>query len=114
MIISRLLFASATLFSTLSFAQAVPQALNAPGGVVHIPLGMTDNAPPTTADDGNVETVKASARPQFYFNNHRVLVTQADQQWLALVGMPLDTAIGQHTVTVKTGGKTTTALQYFF
>lgn len=92
MIKSWVLLASTAFYSLFSFAGALPQALNAPGGVVHIPLGATvDHLP-----------------PQVYFNNHRALVTQDGQQWLALVGMPLDATIGQHHVTVKKGQGTTT------
>lgn len=81
------------LFSAASFATPLPQALNVPGGVVHVPLGSLSAFP-------------NGQPPQVFFNNHRVLVTHDTQQWLALVGIPLETPIGQHTVTLKTGVKT--------
>lgn len=100
MIKSLVLFTSLLSGSALSFASALPQALNVPGGVVHIPLGpIIHLAKPDGSD-------QVQPPPQVFFNNHRVLVTQEGQQWLALVGMPLDTSIGRHTVTVKNGAKT--------
>ncbi|NOT84843.1 MAG: peptidoglycan DD-metalloendopeptidase family protein [Methylococcaceae bacterium] len=83
------LLSIAALYSTLGIANSLPQALNVPGGVVKIRLGALD-----------------TPAPQVLFNNHRVLVTHDDQQWLALVGIPLETAQGQHAITLKTTEKT--------
>lgn len=67
----------------------LPQALSVPGGIAEIPLG--PNIPPA---------------PQVYFDQQRVLVTQEQQQWIALVGIPLETEPGTQEITVKTANGT--------
>ncbi|MEQ1636638.1 MAG: peptidoglycan DD-metalloendopeptidase family protein [Methylococcales bacterium] len=79
----------AVLCSPLVVANTLPKALNVPGGVVQIHVGAVD-----------------APAPQVFFNEHRVLVTRDDKQWLALVGIPLETATGQHSITLKMANKT--------
>ncbi|MFI3136774.1 MAG: peptidoglycan DD-metalloendopeptidase family protein [Methylococcaceae bacterium] len=85
------LFTVVTAFSTLLAANTLPESLNVPGGVVQVRLGSLD-----------------TPAPEVFFNKHRVLVTHDEQQWLALVGIPLETEVGQQSVSVTTEGKTTT------
>jgi murein DD-endopeptidase MepM/ murein hydrolase activator NlpD len=66
-------------------AGTLPEQLPVPGGIVYLPVG-----------DAKLPM------PQVFFENHRVLVTQQDSKWLALVGIPLDTSIGQHSISIKT------------
>lgn len=77
--------------NNLALANPIPQALNVPGGVVHLPLGSSD-----------------APAPKVTFNQHRVLVTQANQQWLALVGIPLETEPGQQSVQITSDEQTRT------
>ncbi|WP_394753398.1 peptidoglycan DD-metalloendopeptidase family protein [Crenothrix sp.] len=66
-------------------AVSLPDPLAVPGGIVHIPLG-----------DAKLPM------PQVFYQNHRVLVTQQNFKWLALVGIPLDATLGQQNITIKT------------
>lgn len=55
-----------------------------PGGVAVVPLGAADKA------------------PQASFNGHRVMVIRdSDQQWIAVVGIPLGTKTGTQTLQVQ-------------
>ena len=66
------------------FADPLPQALSVPGGIAEINVGAaTDSA------------------PKVYFDNHRVLVTQHKEQWLALVGIPLDAKPGMQLIVIE-------------
>lgn len=73
----------------LSWAGALPVESPVPGGVVQIPLASNQ----TTA-------------PQAYFHDQRVLVVEQAQQWLAVVGIPLNQKIGQDRLVVKTAEQT--------
>lgn len=66
-------------------AATLPEQLAVPGGIVHIPLGDTK-----------------LPLPQVFYQNHRVLVTQQNLKWLALVGIPLDATPGQQNIILKT------------
>lgn len=84
------LFTSLFFISSMTLANPLPQALTVPGGIAEIPLGpLSDEA------------------PQVFFQNHRVLVTQANQQWLAIVGIPLETTPGRQEILLKTATRTT-------
>jgi murein DD-endopeptidase MepM/ murein hydrolase activator NlpD len=76
------------LIPSLSGANAFPDALLVPGGIARIALG--DSRQPM---------------PQAFFNGKRLLITQQQQQWLALVGIPLDATPGEHNITVESGGQ---------
>lgn len=73
------------LLPAYASAGELPEQLAVPGGVVHIPLGDTK-----------------LPMPQVFYQNHRVLVTQQNLKWLALVGIPLDASVGQQNISVKT------------
>lgn len=62
-------------------ATRLPAAPAVPGGLAWIPLSSQSSTPP----------------PIFY-NQRRVVVVRNSQQWVALVGIPLEAHLGQHTV----------------
>ena len=63
-----------------SSASALPREARVPGGIALLPLHLPSSAP----------------APQATFAGQAVLVTHAEGQWLALVGLPLDLAPGDH------------------
>ncbi|MCB1965950.1 MAG: peptidoglycan DD-metalloendopeptidase family protein [Candidatus Accumulibacter sp.] len=70
---------------------ALPRAAAVPGGVALLPLG----------------AVAADAeRPRVWFGEQQVLVTEDTGQWLAVVGLALDTPAGEHELRVQTSGET--------
>lgn len=70
-------------------AQAgLPQSASVPGGVAVISLG-------SVASNGSV--------PQTWFEDQPVLVTSDQDQWYALVGLPLNITPGSHVLRVKFG-----------
>jgi len=69
-------------------AGASPRPEPAPGGFVILPIAAAGNE-----------------RPMAYYEGRRVLVIPQSDHYLAVVGIPLETKIGTHTVTVE-GGKT--------
>ncbi len=74
-------------------AQAgLPKAANVPGGIAIVPLGSA-----TGAD-----------KPQAWLGDHPVLVISDHQQWVAVVGLPLDTVPGPQELSVKINGATQT------
>ncbi len=73
-------------------ALALPQAEPVPGGIAIIPL--------EASSDNDV--------PQVSFNGVRVLVARDGEHWQAVIGIPLDTAPGDHEVRVQRGSKTQT------
>lgn len=72
----------------LIHAQNLPTQLAVPGGIVNIALGEI-----------------SSPAPSVTFQKKKVLVLENNQQWFAVVGIPLNAKIGQHTVTVKSAKK---------
>lgn len=74
------------LFSlpVLSQADLLPQNLPVPGGVAQIVVGNL-----------------SEPAPKAYYQNRRVLVTQQNQNWLALVGIPLDSAPGPQSLIIE-------------
>lgn len=74
------------LFPLSIWANDLPEQLAVPGGIVQIELGNSDQP-----------------LPKAYFEKHRILVTAKDNQWIALVGIPLTSKPGQHSIQVKTG-----------
>ena len=80
------------VFPLLAHA-GLPLSSNVPGGVAIIPLG----------------SVSASAdTPQTWLGDQPVLVTSDQNQWVAVVGLPLDVTPGSHELRVKMGGVTKT------
>ncbi len=72
-------------------ALAMPQASSVPGGVALIPLG---NA--TAGDD----------KPQAWLGQHQVLVAADHGQWVAVVGLSLETRPGASELKARVNGKT--------
>ncbi|NOQ63901.1 MAG: peptidoglycan DD-metalloendopeptidase family protein [Methyloprofundus sp.] len=72
------------LLPSLSFANAVPKQLYAPGGVVSIALGSV-----------------TKPAPEVYFQEQRVLVLAKGKQWVAVVGIPLSIQPGAHSIQLK-------------
>ena len=77
------------VFSLPATAASLPQALSVPGGIAQLRLGSA-----------------STPAPEVYYQQHRVLVIQDQQQWLALVGIPLETTPGTEQVSVKSGSGT--------
>ena len=74
--------------STPAETRELPQALSVPGGIAEIHLGSSHQP-----------------APKVYFNQQRVLVTRNRDQWLALVGIPLETSPGAQHISVNTPEK---------
>ena len=63
----------------------MPDELNAPGGVVIIPINSKD-------------------RPKAFFYDKRVLVIGESQNWKAIIGIPLKIELGEHKLKVVSNG----------
>src|SRR3569623_1107288 len=74
------------VFSPSLFAAALPKDAAVPGGVAVIALEL-----------------RTGAAPRAYFNMDRVMVVRDDDTWYAVVGLPLDSAIGEHAITIRDG-----------
>jgi murein DD-endopeptidase MepM/ murein hydrolase activator NlpD len=68
-------------------AQGLPQASAVPGGVVLMPLS-TESGP----------------KPHAQFEDRRVMIVPADNQWCAVVGLPLGLKPGTHLLRATIGG----------
>lgn len=68
------------------FASTLPKETPVPGGLAVIAL------------NGH-----ADAAPHAYFNNARAMVVRDNGRWYAIVGLPLNSAIGEHVLTVRDG-----------
>lgn len=75
------------MISTSSFASFIPEHHAVPGGIAVIELPFS-KAPPTA-----------------YFQKRQVMVTQQQQQWLAIVGLPLTLKPGQHNIKLSANKK---------
>lgn len=73
------------------FAAALPKDATVPGGVAVVAL-----------------KPRTDAAPRAYFNKERVMVVRNNDTWYAIVGLPLDSAIGEHILTVRDGSTETT------
>ena len=82
--LNRLLLAA--LFLPLAAAAELPQSSPVPGGVAVVPLAVDSDAAPTVL-----------------FNGQRVLTVRQNRRWLAVVGLPLSLAPGQHTLRIRLG-----------
>ena len=87
---NKALLALLLLIPQLALSNSLPKQLYAPGGIVSIELGTVENP-----------------APEVSFQKKRVLVLAKDNQWVAVVGIPLKTKAGQHAIQVKSGTKTT-------
>jgi murein DD-endopeptidase MepM/ murein hydrolase activator NlpD len=70
---------------TAAFAAELPKESRVPGGIAYVPVG-TGPTP-----------------PRVVFNGYRAAVLQRDGQWVAIVGIPLATQVGPHTLKVFSG-----------
>lgn len=81
--------ASVTLSAAASAADVLPRESRVPGGVALVTVAPANEARPAVTRDGaNVWTAKRGA------------------SWIAVVGLPLSTVPGEHTVSVNRGGTT--------
>lgn len=69
---------------------SLPQSSNVPGGVAVVPLGSVS----TSAD-----------RPQSWLGDQPILVTSDNDEWFAVVGIPLDMKPGSHELRVQIDGE---------
>lgn len=76
------IFILATFFSQVSLA--LPKEALVPGGIALIPL-----------------KISGDKMPEVFFRGNRIMVHQQNQQWIAVVGIPLSTKPGQHKLVVK-------------
>lgn len=76
-------------------ATPLPKNEAVPGGVAVISLS-NDNVNP----------------PRVYFNGNRVLVMRNEQDWLAVVGLPLETPVGEHTLKIHEDNTTETTVSF--
>ena len=81
------------LFCINVSAATLPRQEAIPGGVVIMPLA-----------------VETDIKPSVTYNKRKVMVIKQDNQWLALVGVPLSAKIGTQKLTINSGGKTSSAL----
>lgn len=85
---NRVLTALSLLLCTLPLlAASLPREEAVPGGIVLIDLGPHD-----------------AAAPQVRYEGKRVLVQAVDNHWWAVVGIPLDTAVGEQSLSVQESG----------
>lgn len=76
-------FLAAALSTSAAFA--LPRESRVPGGIAHIEI----------PSDAGVPVAK--------FQGRRVAVVRDEQRWIAIVGIPLDVAPGEHKISVDTG-----------
>ncbi len=68
----------------LSGSASLPQSLNVPGGVAIIKIGDLDQP-----------------MPKVFYQQKRVLVSRNEQDWIAIIGIPLSTKPGPQQIVVK-------------
>ena len=78
------------LVPQIAFSSTLPKQLPVPGGIVNIELGSV-----------------ATPAPEVRFQDKRVLILENDHKWVAVVGIPLKSKAGLHSIQVKLGEKTT-------
>ncbi len=76
------------LFPVVAWSAKLPVQLAVPGGIVEMVVGEA-----------------SSSAPKVYYNDRRVLVTKHENQWVALVGIPLKTKPGAYYISVKPKNK---------
>jgi hypothetical protein len=72
-----------------AISATMPRTDQVPGGIAVIPLPEATSTPPLV-----------------YYAGNRVMVLRRDNSWVAVVGIPLDTPPGAHTLQVRRGAKT--------
>jgi len=89
----KLLAAALLMLSANVWAASLPQQLAVPGGVVILPVA------------------KASeTKPHVRFQGKPIMVVMAEQQWQAVVGVPLSAKAGTHKISVVRGNEKSTVL----
>ena len=83
----------ALTISATAHATTLPKQSNVPGGIAIIPLGIT---PPD----------------EVTFNNHPVMTLQADNQWQAIVGLPLTAEPGIQNIKVRIPDKAVKTIEF--
>ena len=78
--------------SACLYAAALPKDEAVPGGIALVAL----------------EESAAKEAPRVYFNGKRIMVVRNGETWLGVVGIPLDAAVGTHTLTIQNGDRETT------
>jgi len=76
------------LYSGLITAANLPTELSVPGGVINLPLGSSQTPAPTV-----------------HFQSKKVLVLAHQNQWYAVVGIPLNAKIGEHHIQISENKK---------
>ena len=72
------------LYSSFINATTLPTELVVPGGIVNLAVGSTQ-----------------TAAPSVYFQDKKVLVLANEEQWIAVVGIPLKTKVGEQHIQVR-------------
>lgn len=90
---NKLLLSVLLLFASQLMAVTLPQQLAAPGGVVIVPLAK-----------------QTEMKPDVFFHDKPVMVVAADNQWQAVLGVPLDLKPGTHKLVVQRGTEKSTAI----
>lgn len=81
-------------FTSALCAETMPRESAVPGGIALVPLG------------------EASAKPQAYFGDKQVMVKRHQDQWVALVGLPLSAKPGTHSLSLTTEKRHTNILNF--
>lgn len=72
------------LFSVNVWSASLPEQLAVPGGIIQIPIGKVNQS-----------------IPEVFFQDKRVMVIQSKGQWLAIIGIPLESKPGKHNISIK-------------
>ncbi|RKZ81345.1 MAG: M23 family peptidase [Gammaproteobacteria bacterium] len=86
--INKFLATLCLLMTVAVSATTLPQQSAVPGGVVIVELVVPDDIKPVVS-----------------YNKRQVMVVRENQQWMAVVGIPLTAKIGTQTLMVKTAGE---------
>jgi len=87
---NKALLACLLLIPQLALSSPLPKQLAVPGGIVNIELGSV-----------------ATPAPEVFFQKKRVLVLESDNKWFAVVGIPLNSKVGQHSITIQSNKQKT-------
>ncbi|GAW86234.1 conserved hypothetical protein [Bathymodiolus platifrons methanotrophic gill symbiont] len=78
------------LLPHIALSNTFPRQLAVPGGIVNIELG-------------SIET----PAPEVFFQDKRVLIIENNRNWIAVIGIPLKSKAGVHSILVKSDNTTT-------
>jgi len=87
---NKALLACLLLIPQLALSSPLPKQLVVPGGIINIELGSV-----------------ARPAPEVFFQKKRVLILENDNKWVAVVGIPLNSKVGQHSITIQSGKQKT-------